>query len=71
MIRWLHWVLGVAGLLLIGNFAVLMMYGDTLKSTHLFIVRGTVFYPLAYLNLISGIFLISLLVWRIINKRMK
>jgi hypothetical protein len=71
MIRWLRWVLGATGILLIGNFAVLMMYGDTLKSTHLFIVRGTVFYPLAYLNLISGIFLISLLVWRIINKRMK
>jgi hypothetical protein len=57
------WLLWIAGLILIGNFAVLMMYGDTLRSTHLFIVRSTVFYPLAWLNLVSGILLISLLVW--------
>ena len=64
MIRKLHWVLWVIGLILIGNFAVLRMYGDTLQSTHLFIVRGTVFYPLACLNLVAGITLISLLVLR-------
>jgi hypothetical protein len=44
----------ICGLILIGNFVILMIYGDTLRSTHLFIVRGTVFYPVAYLNLIAG-----------------
>ncbi len=46
------------GLILIANFVVLMMYGDTLQSTHLFIVRGTVFYPVAFVNLILGISMI-------------
>ncbi|HAS04648.1 MAG TPA: hypothetical protein DCR71_02645 [Dehalococcoidia bacterium] len=46
------------GLVLIANFVVLMMYGDTLQSTHLFIVRGTVFYPVAFVNLILGISMI-------------
>ena len=48
----------VVGLILIANFAVLMIYGDTLQSTHLFIVRGTVFYPVAFVNLILGIIMI-------------
>jgi hypothetical protein len=48
----------VIGLVLIANFAVLMIYGDTLQSTHLFIVRGTVFYPVAFVNLILGIIMI-------------
>jgi len=64
-------VLWVIGLILVGNFAVLMMYGDTLQSTHLFIVRSTVFYPLAWLNLLSGIFLISFLVWKTVHDKMK
>jgi len=64
--RWLLWIIGV---ILIGNFAVLMRYGDTLRSTHLFIVRSIVFYPLAWLNLISGVFLIALLVWTGFRKR--
>ena len=46
------------GLVLIANFVVLMMYGDTLQSTHLFIVRGTVFYPIAFINLILGLSMI-------------
>jgi uncharacterized membrane protein (DUF485 family) len=66
-----RWVLWLIGLILIGNFVVLMKYGDTLRSTHLFIVRSTVFYPLAWLNLISGIVLISLLVWEWAAKRRK
>jgi hypothetical protein len=45
----------LVGLLLIGNFIILILYGDTLQSTHLFIVRKTVFYPVAYVNLIAGI----------------
>ncbi len=48
----------VAGLVLIANFAILMIYGDTLQSTHLFIVRGTVFYPVAFVNLILGIIML-------------
>ncbi|MDD4923763.1 MAG: hypothetical protein PHF74_02865 [Dehalococcoidales bacterium] len=48
----------VIGLVLIANFVVLMIYGDTLQSTHLFIVRGIVFYPIAFVNLILGITMI-------------
>jgi hypothetical protein len=58
----LLWVPLISGLVLIANFVVLMKYGDTLQSTHLFIVRGTVFYPLAWLNLIFGVLLIALVV---------
>lgn len=71
MIKLLYWTLWVISLVLIANFAVLMIYGDTLQSTHLFIVRGTVFYPLAYLNLIAGIFLMALLIWRAIQDKTK
>ena len=63
MLNRFRWVLWASSLVLIGNFIVLRMYGDTLRSTHLFIVRGTVFYPLAWLNLILGILLAGLLVW--------
>ncbi|RJQ37096.1 MAG: hypothetical protein C4555_06960 [Dehalococcoidia bacterium] len=59
-LRWVPWVSGV---ILILNFFILRAYGDTLQSTHLFIVRGTVFYPLAWLNLILGVVLISLLIY--------
>jgi hypothetical protein len=48
----------MAGLVLIADFVVLMMYGDTLQSTHLFIVRSTVFYPVAFVNLILGIIML-------------
>jgi len=54
---------------LIGNFVILRLYGDTLQSTHLFIVRGTVFYPIALLNLILGILLITFLVWEWLSQR--
>ncbi len=60
------------GLVLIANFAVLMIYGDTLQSTHLFIVRGTVFYPVAYLNLILGVLMIlytGITIYKQKNKR--
>ena len=63
--RWLLWL---AALVLLGNFIVLMLYGDTLRSTHLFIVRGTVFYPVAYLNLAVGLFLLLILITDIIKK---
>ena len=66
-----RWVLWIAGVILIGNFWVLMMYGDTLRSTHLFIVRSTVFYPVAWLNLICGILLLSLLVWGLVSRKRK
>ena len=70
MLRIPWYLLLVNGLVLIGNFIVLRIYGDALRSTHLFIVRGTVFYPFAWLNLILGIILISILVWELVtNKR--
>ncbi len=53
----------VSGLILVGNFIVLRIYGDVLRSTHLFIVRSTIFYPFAWLNLIVGVTLMSILVW--------
>ena len=64
--RWLLWLCGIV---LIANYAILMIYGDTLRSTHLFIVRGTVFYPVAYLNLILGVVLIALLIRESFRKR--
>jgi len=64
MARYLQGLLLAVGLLLIGNFAMLIAYGDTLQSTHLFIVRSTVFYPLAGVNLVAGVALISYLIWR-------
>lgn len=64
--RWLLWLCGIV---LVANFAILMIYGDTLRSTHLFIVRGTVFYPVAYLNLILGVVLIGLLIREAFRKR--
>ena len=67
----LFWVPWVSGLILIGNFIVLRMYGDTLRSTHLFIVRNTVFYPLSWLNLIAGILLLSLLILQARTKKSK
>ena len=66
--RW-RWLLWIGALVLVANFAVLMKYGDTLRSTHLFIVRGTVFYPLAYLNLAVGLILIVMLITDIIGRR--
>ncbi len=68
MWRQLRWVVWLGGFIQIGNFVVLRLYGDTLQSTHLFIVRGTVFYPLAFLNLIVGIALIALLVVDMVRK---
>ena len=55
MSKKLQALLWIIALILIGNFVVLRLYGDTLQSTHLFIVRGTVFYPLSWLNLIAGV----------------
>jgi hypothetical protein len=56
----------IIGLVLIANFAILMIYGDTLQSTNLFIVRGTVFYPVAFINLILGIIM---LIYMALNSR--
>ena len=65
----LRWLLGVSSIVFLGNFAVLLLYGDTLRSTHLFIVRGTVFYPVAYLNLVLGIIVFLVLVVGIVRKQ--
>ena len=56
-------------LILIGNFIILRLYGDTLQSTHLFIVRGTVFYPVAGLNLVLGVLLVIALIWERLTQR--
>lgn len=64
--RWLLWLSSVV---LIGNFVVLRIYGDALRSTNLFIVRGTVFYPLSWLNLGAGIFLLVLLIYELVSKK--
>ncbi len=64
--RWVYWL---AGFLLIGNFFVLRAYGDTLRSTNLFVVRSTVFYPIAYLNLATGVAVIAALVWQLVRRR--
>ena len=69
MLKRFRWVLWASSLILIGNFVVLRMYGDTLRSTHLFVVRGTVFYPLAWLNLVAGILMMGLLVWEWLSTR--
>jgi hypothetical protein len=61
----------LTGLVLIANFAVLMIYGDTLQSTHLFIVRGTVFYPIAFVNLILGVIMILYLGISFYKQRIK
>ncbi len=64
--RWLLWIVA---LVLVANFWVLMLYGDTLRSTNLFIVRGTVFYPVAYLNLIVGLILLLRLILDLFKKK--
>ena len=64
--RWLLWI---TALILLGNFTALMLYGDTLRSTHLFITRSTVFYPLAFLNLAVGLILALRLILDLIKKR--
>lgn len=50
------------GVLLIGNFVAMNVYADAIKSTYAFIARGTVFYPLAWLDLFVGIALIVITV---------
>jgi hypothetical protein len=58
----------VVTLILISNFIILRLYGDTLQSTHLFIVRGTVFYPIAWINLVCGISLGIFMLYRWLKK---
>jgi len=48
-------------------FFLLRAYGDTLRSTHLFITRNTVFYPIAFINLIAGVLLLSWLIYIIVK----
>jgi len=69
MRTWLRWLTLVGGLVLIGDFAVLMTYGYALRSTNLFIARGTVFYPLAWLNLVAGIMLLAIFVLDLLRRR--
>jgi hypothetical protein len=71
MLNKYRWFLWICGLVLIGNFVILRLYGDTLQSTHLFIVRGTVFYPFSWLNLIAGVTLIVILIVESLTNRRK
>ncbi len=64
--RWLEFI---AGLVLIGNFAVLMAFGNALRSTYLFITRSTVFYPLAVVNLVVGIALLAVLAGQLLRRK--
>jgi len=57
----------IAAIVLIADFAVLMVYRDIVRASYLFVTTGTVLYPLAYLSLIVGILcLVAFLrsVWR-------
>ncbi len=65
-LRWLFWICGIT---LIANFGTLMAYGYTLRSTHLFIVRSTVFYPVAWLNLLLGVFLVAILLRDLVARK--
>ncbi len=65
----LRLLLLIIALVLIGNFVILRLYGDTLQSTHLLIVRGTVFYPVAGLNLVLGILLVIVLIREWLTQR--
>jgi hypothetical protein len=69
MLTKFRWLLWICGIILIANFGILMAYGYTLRSTHLFIVRSTVFYPVAYLNLILGVALIAALILDLIKRK--
>ena len=66
----LTWLIVLCALLLVADFLVLMTYGYALRSTNLFIARSTVFYPLAWINLILGLaVLLALAVSRVRQKR--
>jgi hypothetical protein len=56
-------LLWFVALLLVSNFILLRIFGNALRSTYLFITRDTVFYPIAFVNLISGILLLAWLVY--------
>jgi hypothetical protein len=49
----------LVSLLLIGNFTVLMIYGDTIRIADLFIVNSIVFYLIASVNLILGVIMLA------------
>lgn len=56
--------LWLAAIILIGNSAVIRIYGDVIRSSHLFIASPLVFYPLATLNLIAGLSIILMTAWQ-------
>ncbi len=69
MLTKMRWLLWICGIVLIANFGILMAYGYTLRSTHLFIVRSTIFYPVAWLNLLLGIALITILLRDLVARK--
>ncbi len=49
------WPWLASGIIMLADFAVLMVYRDVVAGSHLFVTTGTVLYPVAALNLIAGI----------------
>ncbi|MDD5127668.1 MAG: hypothetical protein PHR43_06220 [Dehalococcoidales bacterium] len=72
MMKWEKYLLLLAAIILIGNSLVIRIYGDVIRSSHLFIASPAVFYPLATFNLITGIIILLLLIrdiWQSHHKR--
>jgi len=59
----------VAGLFLIGNGAVLLMYRGVVRGSHLFVTAGTVLTPLAVCDFIIGFACLAAFVWDITQGR--
>lgn len=70
--KWQKVFLLIAAVILIGNSVAIRIYGDVIRSSHLFIASPAVFYPLATFNLIAGIVILLLLIrdtWQEHRKR--
>jgi hypothetical protein len=46
-------------ILLIADIAILIGYRHIVRSTHLFVTAGTVFYPLVVLNIIAALVVLA------------
>jgi hypothetical protein len=61
-------LLWVAGLLGIGNYLVLTAYADVIRSSYRFVASPLVFRPLSVLNLVVGIALLVMALWRLASR---
>jgi hypothetical protein len=59
----------LAGLFLIGNGAVLLMYRGVVRGSYLFVTAGTVLSPLAMCDFIIGLVCLAAFVWDITQGR--